>query len=61
LAEKFLEADYDPLKDYEENKARIDAWSTLVNRLYPILTDDILPTFDGCDFTAQDLLFPRIL
>jgi type IV secretory pathway TraG/TraD family ATPase VirD4 len=59
LAEKFLEAEYDPLKDYEQKNARVDAWSSLVNRLYPLLTDDILPTFDGCDFTAKDLLVSK--
>src|SRR4051794_31046152 len=48
LAERFLEAEYVPNKDYEDSKARADAWSTLYNRLFPILTDDILPTFDGC-------------
>jgi type IV secretory pathway TraG/TraD family ATPase VirD4 len=59
LAERFLESAYTPAKDYEESKARADSWSTLCNRLYPILTDDIVPTFDGCDFTAKDLLFAK--
>jgi type IV secretory pathway TraG/TraD family ATPase VirD4 len=57
ITENFLEAEYVPNKDYEEMKSRVDAWSTVTNRLYPILTDDIVPTFDGCDFTAKDLLF----
>jgi type IV secretory pathway TraG/TraD family ATPase VirD4 len=61
LAEKFLEAEYIPGKNYEDDsKSRSDAWSTLTNRLYPLLTDDILPTFDGCDFTARDLLFSKV-
>jgi type IV secretory pathway TraG/TraD family ATPase VirD4 len=47
------------LKDYEQKNVRVDAWSSLVNRLYPLLTDDILPTFDGCDFTAKDLLVSK--
>jgi type IV secretory pathway TraG/TraD family ATPase VirD4 len=58
IAEKFLEADYVPDKDYDgKSTARSDAWSTLSNRLYPLLTDEIVQTFDGCDFTAKDLLF----
>jgi type IV secretion system protein VirD4 len=60
LAEQFLEEEYEPLKDYTNtSKARSDAFSTLTNRLYPLLTDEILPIFDGCDFTAQDLLFSK--
>jgi type IV secretory pathway TraG/TraD family ATPase VirD4 len=60
LAEQFLEEEYDPLRDYENtSKARSDAFSTLKNRLFPLLTDDILPIFDGCDFTAKDLLFSK--
>jgi type IV secretory pathway TraG/TraD family ATPase VirD4 len=60
LAEQFLEEAYDPLRDYENtSKARSDAFSTLKNRLFPLLTDDILPIFDGCDFTAKDLLFSK--
>ena len=60
LAEQFLEEAYDPLRDYENtSKARSDAFSTLKNRLFPLLTDDILPIFDGCDFTAKDLLFAK--
>jgi type IV secretion system protein VirD4 len=60
LAEQFLEEEYSLFRDYENtSKARSDAFSTLKNRLFPLLTDDILPIFDGCDFTAKDLLFSK--
>src|SRR3954469_25206659 len=49
LAEQFLEEEYSLFRDYENtSKARSDAFSTLKNRLFPLLTDDILPIFDGC-------------
>jgi type IV secretory pathway TraG/TraD family ATPase VirD4 len=59
IANAFLEAEYTPFKDFEESKSRADAWTTLSSRLYPILTDDIVRSFDGSDFTAKDLLFSK--
>jgi type IV secretion system protein VirD4 len=57
IANAFLEAEYSPFTDFEESKSRSDAWTTLSSRLYPILTDDIVRSFDGSDFSAKDLLF----
>jgi type IV secretory pathway TraG/TraD family ATPase VirD4 len=57
IANAFLEAEYSAFTDFEESKSRSDAWTTLSSRLYPILTDDIVRSFDGSDFSAKDLLF----
>jgi type IV secretory pathway TraG/TraD family ATPase VirD4 len=59
LAQNFLEAEYVSMKDYEESKSRSDAWTTLTSRLYPLLTDEIVRSFNGSDFTAKDLLFSK--
>jgi type IV secretion system protein VirD4 len=59
LAQNFLATDYLPMKDYEESRSRSDAWITLSSRLYPLLTKEIMPCFDGSDFTAKDLLFSK--
>jgi type IV secretion system protein VirD4 len=32
------------------------AWESATNRLYPILSDELLRCFDGSDFTASDLM-----
>ena len=57
LAHSFLDAQYVPLTDYEKSNSRVDAWTTLSSRLYALLTDDIVQSFNGSDFSAKDLLF----
>ena len=60
LASSFLEAEYVPFKDYDgESRSRDDAWTTLSAALRPILTPDILRTFQGSDFSAEDILFSK--
>jgi type IV secretion system protein VirD4 len=56
LAIKFLSGSYDPKKDYEEKKFLTSSWETATNRLYPILSDELLRCFDGSDFTSADLI-----
>jgi type IV secretion system protein VirD4 len=56
LATKFLSAEYDPEKDYDEKKFLTSCWETATSRLYPILSDELLRCFDGSDFTAEGLL-----
>jgi type IV secretion system protein VirD4 len=56
LATKFLSGAYDPEKDYDEKKFLTSSWETATNRLYPILSDELLRCFDGSDFTASDLI-----
>jgi type IV secretion system protein VirD4 len=56
LAIKFLSAAYDPEKDYDEKKFLTSSWETATNRLYPILSDELLRCFDGSDFTASDII-----
>ena len=59
LAQKLLEAPYHPEKDYEQNAYRISSWDSLAARLYPILTEDVVPCFNGSDFKVSDLLFSK--
>jgi type IV secretion system protein VirD4 len=56
LATKFLSGEYRPEKDYDEKKFLTSAWESATNRLYPILSDELLRCFDGSDFTATELM-----
>ena len=56
LATKFLSGVYDPEKDYDEKKFLTSSWETATNRLYPILSDELLRCFDGSDFTASEII-----
>jgi type IV secretion system protein VirD4 len=56
LAMKFLDTEFAPQKNLEENKYLTSAWDSLTARLYPLLADEILPCFDGSDFTAGELM-----
>ena len=56
LVTKFLSGAYDPEKDYDEKKFLTSSWDTATNRLYPILSDELLRCFDGSDFTASELM-----
>jgi len=59
LARKLLNATYDPEKDYEQNAYRRSSWDSMVARLYPILTDDIVQCFNGSDIKVRDLIFSK--
>jgi type IV secretion system protein VirD4 len=56
LATKFLSGGYNPTKDYDEKKFLTSSWETATNRLYPILSDELLRCFDGSDFTASEII-----
>ena len=56
LARRFLDEDYNPEKDYTENKFLRDSWQSVTARLYPLLTERILRCFNGSAFTARDII-----
>jgi type IV secretion system protein VirD4 len=55
-AMKFLQAAFQSDKDYDEKKFLASCWETATNRLYPILSDEILRCFDGSDFTGEEII-----
>jgi hypothetical protein len=59
IARRLLDGDFNPHKDYDENKFLSSAWESLTSRLYPLLTDDVLCCFAGSDFTAQELMVSK--
>jgi type IV secretion system protein VirD4 len=59
LARRFLDEDYNPDKDYTENKYLANSWESATARLYPLLTERILRCFNGSDFTAADIIGGR--
>ena len=56
LAIRFLDGEFDPQKDYTENKFLTSAWETLTSRLFALLTEDVIRCFAGSDFTAKELM-----
>ena len=56
FAVRFLDEQFDPNKDYTENRFLTSAWETLTSRLFPLLTEDVIRCFNGSDFSAQDLM-----
>ena len=56
LARRFLDEDYNPDKDYTENRYLANSWESVTARLYPLLTERILRCFNGSDFTARDII-----
>src|SRR5207249_1722801 len=50
-------APYDKAKDYEQNPFRRSSWDSMCARLYPLLTDDIVPCFNGSDMKVSELIF----
>jgi type IV secretion system protein VirD4 len=59
IARRLLEGDFNPHKDYDENKFLSSAWESLTSRLYPLLTKDVLRCFAGSDFMAQELMLSK--
>ena len=57
LAQKLLNAPYDPEKDFEQNTYRRSSWDSLCARLYPLLTNDIARCFNGSDIKPRELVF----
>jgi type IV secretion system protein VirD4 len=56
LATKFLSGEFNPQKDYDEKKFLTSSWESATNRLYPILSDELLRCFDGSDFTGAEII-----
>jgi hypothetical protein len=56
LAIRFLDGEFEPQKDYTENKFLTSAWETLTSRLFALLTEDVIRCFAGSDSTAKDLM-----
>jgi type IV secretion system protein VirD4 len=56
LARRFLDDDYDPDKDYTENRYLMNSWELVTARIFPLLTEQILRCFNGSDFTAADII-----
>lgn len=49
---------YQPFEDtnFEEDGYLVSSWGTLVSRLFPLLTENILRCFSGSDFSPQALM-----
>jgi type IV secretion system protein VirD4 len=56
LARRFLDEDYNPAKDYTENKYVTNSWESGTARLYPLLTQEVRRMLSGSDFTGTDLM-----
>jgi type IV secretion system protein VirD4 len=56
LAMKFLSGAYNREKDYDEKKFLTSSWESATNRLYPILSDELLRCFDRSDFTGAEII-----
>jgi type IV secretion system protein VirD4 len=56
LAGRFLDEDYNPEKDYKQDKYLANSWDSATARLYPLLTERIQRCFNGSDFTAKDII-----
>ena len=56
LATRLLDGEYDPEHDYQENRYLANSWQSVTARLYPLLTEKIVRSFDGSDFTGADLI-----
>jgi type IV secretion system protein VirD4 len=56
LAMKFLSGAYNREKDYDEKKFLTSSWESATNRLYPILSDELLRCFDSSDFTGAEII-----
>ncbi len=56
LARRFLDEEYNPDKDYTENKYLANSWESVTARLYPLLTQEVLRMLAGASFTGRDLM-----
>jgi type IV secretion system protein VirD4 len=56
VAERMLDGEYDPERDYNENKYLSSSWESLTARLYPLLTEKIVRCFNGSDFTGKNII-----
>ena len=56
LCRRFLDEEYDPEKDYTQNKFLANSWESVTARLYPLLTEKMLRCLNGSDFTTRDII-----
>jgi type IV secretion system protein VirD4 len=59
LATQFLQVRFDPAssdKAVFDNKFLVSAWETVTSRLKPLLTETVVRTLAGTDFTAQEIM-----
>ena len=56
LCRRFLDDDYNPDKDYTENRYLMNSWELVTARIFPLLTERMLRCFNGSDFTAADII-----
>jgi type IV secretion system protein VirD4 len=56
IAQRMLDGEYDPERDYTEYKYLANSWESVTARLYPLLTEKIVRCFDGSDFTGKDII-----
>jgi hypothetical protein len=54
LARRVL--DDDAAEGHAEGVFLQDAWSTMISKLEPVITENVLKTVSGSDFTAQDIM-----
>jgi type IV secretion system protein VirD4 len=59
LALRFLDEDYNPDKDYTENRFLVNSWQSVTARLYPILTAEVRRMLGGSSFTGADLMLSQ--
>jgi type IV secretion system protein VirD4 len=56
LAREMLDGEYEPERDYRENKFFANSWQSSRARMYPLLTEKVARCFNGSDFTGRDLI-----
>jgi type IV secretion system protein VirD4 len=56
LAQEMLDGEYEPERDYRENKYFANSWQGSRARLFPLLTEDVVRCFQGSDFTGRDII-----
>ena len=59
LGNRLVDGDYNPKKDYRENKYLVDSWDSLTARLYPFLTETVVKSMSGSDFRIADILLSK--
>jgi type IV secretion system protein VirD4 len=56
IAQEMLDGEYEPERDYRDNKFFANSWQGSRARLFPLLTEDVVRCFQGSDFTGRDII-----
>src|SRR5205823_5101406 len=56
LAQEMLDGEYDPTLDYRENKFFANSWQSSRARMFPLLTEKVVRSLNGSDFSGQDII-----